>query len=324
MRLFADHLLVARDDLRAAVLGAEVRHQQEAIGEPARARLLQREALLVLLHRQHQAFGRNREERLVEGAHQHRRPLGEAGVLGEQRFVLDERQLVVFRQRMRLFADEARARRRVEDHLVRLELRLVVGTPRHVERRVAVKAVPARVPAALHGLDVEMHDLAREQAHDRVQRTHPLQLARSPAHGLGPRELLRHRRHHFRDDVVHGPAGLLRLHEVVVALLVGDDLGLVDRRDAGCAQEALDRLLRRTDTRPLALVLDFGRLRRQAVDHERQAARRCVGLALADRDAVRLEAVQHQLAQILRRPRLHPGRDLFGEHFEQQFGHGMT
>ena len=54
----------------------------------------------------HQAFGRHLEERLVELAHQHDRPLGEAGVLGEQRVVLDERELGILGERVRLLGDQ--------------------------------------------------------------------------------------------------------------------------------------------------------------------------------------------------------------------------
>ena len=67
--------------------------QQEPVGELAGLRVLQREALLVVLHRRGQAFGRHGEERLVERAHQHGRPFGEAGVLGQQALVLDQLEL---------------------------------------------------------------------------------------------------------------------------------------------------------------------------------------------------------------------------------------
>ena len=104
-----DHLLVAADDGRPAVLGSEIGDQQKAVRELAGARVLQREALLVLLHGQHQALGRHVEERLVEGTHQNRRPLGEPGVLVEQRLVLDQGQLVLLSQRARLLGDQRRA-----------------------------------------------------------------------------------------------------------------------------------------------------------------------------------------------------------------------
>ena len=71
----------------------------------------QREALLVLLHRQHQAFGRHLEERLVEVPHQHERPFGQPGVLGQQRLVLDQGELVLLGERARLPRRSARPAR---------------------------------------------------------------------------------------------------------------------------------------------------------------------------------------------------------------------
>ena len=54
------------------------------------------------LHRGHQDFARHFEKCLFERAHQHDGPFGQAGVLGKQRFVLDEFELRFFGERMRL------------------------------------------------------------------------------------------------------------------------------------------------------------------------------------------------------------------------------
>ncbi len=108
-----DDLLVAGDDGLAAVLGLQVGDQQEVVRQLLA--VPQREALLMRLHRRRQALGRHVEERLVEFAHEHRRPLGEAGVLGGERVILDERQVRVLGQRVRAFVDARRARRGIED-----------------------------------------------------------------------------------------------------------------------------------------------------------------------------------------------------------------
>ena len=47
------------------------------------------------LHRRGEHLRRNLEKALVEGAHEHDRPFGEPGILGEQGFVLDERQALL-------------------------------------------------------------------------------------------------------------------------------------------------------------------------------------------------------------------------------------
>ena len=308
--------------LRPAVLGVEVRHQQELVGQLARARMLEREALLVLLHGQHQALGRHLEERLLEAAHQHQRPLGEPCVLRQQRLVLDQRQLVLLGQRARLLGDQAAALGRIEDDFVRLEGLDVVRGSRHLERLVAVEAMPARLLAGLHLLDRERHHLAVEHADDRMQRPHPARPPRAPAHRLGPRELGGDGGHHLADDLLRRPSRLGDPDDVEVALLlVLDDMRAPDGVEARRLDEAGDGLLRRIDARALALLGDVRRLRRHALHHQRQPSRRRVGPGLARREPLRLQPLGDEPAQILRRPRLHPRRDLLGEQFQQQLSH---
>ena len=199
----------------------------------------------------------------------------------------------------------------------------VVERALHRERLVAVEAMPARGVAALHALDLERHHLAVEQADDGMQRPHPGGPARAPAHRLRPRELGRHRRHHLGDDLLGRAAGLLEAGDVVVALLlVLGDLGVLDRLEARRLQEARQRLLRRADARALALLADRRRLQRHVLDHQRQPARRGVGLRLADAEPLRLQALRDQTFQVVGRARLHARRDLFGKQLEEQLSHG--
>ena len=120
-----DYLLVAGDDLLAAVLGLEVGDEQEMVCELLA--VPEREALLVHLHGGRQAFRRHLEESLVELAHEHDRPLGEAGVLGEQRVVLDEGELGILGESVRSLRDQRGTRVAVEDHLVALQGLRIVG-----------------------------------------------------------------------------------------------------------------------------------------------------------------------------------------------------
>ena len=77
-----DHPLIAGDDGLAAVVGLEIGNYDEAVGELISA--AKREALLMRLHRGREHFRRHLEEALIENAHQHHRPFGEPGILGEQ------------------------------------------------------------------------------------------------------------------------------------------------------------------------------------------------------------------------------------------------
>ena len=332
----ADHLLVAGDDVRAAVVGRQVRHQQELVGQLARARMLEREALLVLLHGEHQAFGRHRQERLLEAAHQHQRPLGEAGVLGEQRLVLDQRQLVLLGQRARLLGDQRRAFRRIEDDLVRLEGLDVVGRARHLERLVAVEAMPARLLAGSRPPRWRTAPPCRRArrrssaaaAPTAIIDCGPTSRRKSPQLNridLGHGKLGGDGRHHLADDLLRRPPRLLDLDDVEVALLVVlDDLRVLDRLEARRLDEAGDGLLRRIDARALALLAQVGRLGRHALHHQRQPPRRRVRPGLARREPLRLQPLGDQPPQILRRPRLHARRDLLGEQFQQQLSHGCS
>ena len=87
----ADDAAVAGDDLLAAVLGLEVRDQQELGGEllvdVVRA---QHEALLVRPDGGADHLGRHLEELLLEGPHQRHRPLDQPGDLGQNARILDD------------------------------------------------------------------------------------------------------------------------------------------------------------------------------------------------------------------------------------------
>ena len=319
----ADHLLVAGDDLLAAILGDQVRHAHEAVGELAGLRVLQREALLVVLHRGRQAFGRNGQEFLVERAHQHGRPFGETGVLRQQALVLDEFEFCAGGDLPRLFRDPGRALGGGQQRLVGLELLSVVLEARHLEPRVAVEAMSLRGVAGADAIDLDRHDLAVDHADDRVQRANPGQCARAPALRLRPGELADHVRHDLGDDLARRAARLLDARDVVVALLlILDHGGVVERGEARALQKALDRLLGRAYSGALALLRYARRHRGQAIDHQCEASRRRERLRGRAIEPQRLQPVDHEAFQVFRRTRLHAGRNFLGEQLEQELGHG--
>ncbi len=174
----------------------------------------------------------------------------------------------------------------------------------------------------LEGDDLRLFQLGAEGADDRVERTHPAERARAPALRLRPGEGADRRRHQFGQHVDRLAAGLHRLGDPIVALLVGDDGRLVERGEAGALEEALDRLIGRADARALLLLAHVGALGGHADDVQRQAARRGIGAGALVMEARGNQPVGDHLLQILRRLLLHAGGDLFGEQFEKQFGHG--
>ena len=76
------HTRIAADD-GAGIRGVDVRDQQETV-QQAPGRALQREVLLVLLHRQDQALRRHLEKRLLEPRLIDHRPFDQRGDFLEQ------------------------------------------------------------------------------------------------------------------------------------------------------------------------------------------------------------------------------------------------
>ncbi len=118
-------------------------------------------------------------------------------------------------------------------------------------------------------VDLEWHDfrlfgLGTEGADDglsgRTQRSDPGSLEASPQRmDLGQGNSRMMAGHDFGDDLIRLAARLFDHRDVELALLrVGHDLRLVDGRKAGGAQEAVDRLLGRTDARALLFLADVG------------------------------------------------------------------
>ncbi len=92
----ANDALIAGDDLLAAVRRFLIRHQDEFVGQLAGLRIAQHEAFLVVADGGADHLGRDRQERLVERAHQHHRPFDQPRDLGDQPLVLN--QLVALRE----------------------------------------------------------------------------------------------------------------------------------------------------------------------------------------------------------------------------------
>ena len=131
-------------------------------------------------------------------------------------------------------------------------------------------------------------------------------------------------RQNLGDDLRRRAAGLLDHGDVEIALLVRLHRRLIDRRQAGALEEALDRLVGRADARPLALLALVGRAGRQAVDGQRQPARRGEGLGAFIDEAGIDQRLGDQLLQVLRRLPLHAGGNFLGEEFEQEIRHQRT
>ena len=168
--------------------------------------------------------------------------------------------------------------------------------------------------------------LRPESGDDGMQRPHPGQRAglrrrRAPAHRFRPGKAFDDRGQNLADHVDRGAARLLDHRDIEIALLVGLHFGFGDRFQPGGFEKPGDGVLRRADARALLLLAQIGLARRHAVHGERQPPRRHESLgALIDEPRID-QPVGDELAQILRRPRLHARGDFLGEQFEQKVGH---
>ena len=267
----------------------------------------------------------------VERAHQHHRPFDKPGDLVEEAVVLDELQPLREGELLRLGEDDLFAPLGIGHDLGLVELLQIIVEAAHRERLRRHEAMAARDIAGGNAVDVERHDvgllgLRSEGREDGMQRPHPgeragLRRRRAPAHRFRPGKAFDDGRQNLADHVDRGAARLLDHRDIKVALLVRLHFGVGDRFQSGGFEKSGDRLLRRADPRALLLLAQIGLSHRHAVHGERQPPWRHERLgALIDEPGFH-QPVGDKLAQILRRPRLHPRRDFLGKKFEQEVGH---
>jgi hypothetical protein len=270
------------------------------------------------------------------------RPLDQPRHLVEQPGIVLEREPLARRRRLGLLLDLGAPLGGIEDHEGGAQLVAVVGEARHVEARRREKTMSdglivcdesrvdfhtALVAVAVRKLleskrEAELKFPPIEHGKNILQRPNPARLVVRPFHRLRPRQT--HQGSGNRDtsglrrrlagDAVHEHPGL--------ALAVAALLAVVQRTTATeLAQEALHRLLGRTDARALDLLDALRRRGGQAVDDEREAPRRDVGVGAGPAQSRGLEPVGDQLLEILGRARLHARGDLLAQQLDQQLSH---
>ena len=326
------HLGVAGRDRVAAVLCLDVRYEKERVGQPLAA--AGDEALLVRPDGEPDDLVRDLQEGRIECAGEHDGPFHQIGHLFEQSFVLDQLQSARERDVAGVVRDLRLATFRVEHHPRALQRSRIIVEPAHLDRvrrheAVAVGRSPAGDPADLERHDLGLLRLRSEDAKHRLQRSHPAKAARlarsrPPTHRLRPGKVAQDGGNDLGDDLGRRTARLDRLRDEEVALLgIGPNRRLVDRRQPGRAQEALDRLLRRVRSRSLPLVSPVGGAGRKPAQVERQAARRPIGGGALVGQARVHQRVRDERAQVARGTPLHACGYLLGEEFEQEIGHGV-
>ena len=165
--------------------------------------------------------------------------------------------------------------------------------------------------------DHDSAGLIGQQAQDALQRAHPAQIARPPAHRPGPGERADHAFQHLGHNRIRLATGLFDHGKEHLALFIRSTLQLVQRQ-AARPQEPLDGSRGGVGLRTLAFLAHRTRFRRQPVHRQHQTARGGErtggGIGQTGLD----QPVRHQHPQILARAGLHPRRDFLGKQFDQQ------
>ena len=140
-----------------------------------------------------------------------------------------------------------------------------------------------------------------------LQGTHPADRIVGPTHRLGPSQGGDCPAHDIRQQVFRLPALLLDLGEVEFAFV---GFALFNLRPFG--QRSLktgDGFFRRTGAGPPAFLGNIRCAFGDAVDHQRQTARRDEGVGIVERQPGLFQPVTDQAFEIIRGARLHAGRD---------------
>ncbi|MND87538.1 hypothetical protein D3C80_795390 [compost metagenome] len=311
---------VAGGQSLAAVGRLDVGDDEEVGGETVLGRVAHGEILLVHLHRQADHFGRQRQELRVHVAQDRRRPFGQTGDLVQQAVVIDQSQTARGAGGLGPVQNAQLAIGHIDQNEVAFQLGAIVGEVLDRERLAAAEeAMPLSHVAAVDAVDLERHHRPVEQGDDALDRAHPAQASRAPAHRLGPGEAA--------NDLIHGLGEDLGRLTALAADLGEPDAVALDQLvlgQAGLAQEAFQRLSGGRGLGTLDLFIAVFGGGRQAVDHQRQAARPGEDVQRLPAQARGLQTVGDHAFQVARGALLHAGGDFFGEDFEKKLGHQFS
>ncbi len=181
----------------------------------------------------------------------------------------------------------------------------------------------ARGDSAQFELDnVRLFPFGAEGCGDGAQRADPFKTPCPPTHGLAPGEGLDRCGQNVAQNLDGGGALFLDHCDVEIAFFfVGLDRCLIDARQPGGAQEAIERLLGGADLGALALFARVGGSCGKARYRKRQAARRgeCAG-AFIDKTFFD-QSIGYGLLEVLGGPALEARGNFLGKELKQQFGH---
>ena len=262
------------------------------------------------------------DQRLIDPPTEHHRPLCKPGDFVEKPLVLDQHAARLFRKRAGLGKDQFLAILGRKNDAGIFQLRHIILVARDREGFGRMKAMAARAVAARDAVDLERHHRTFEHAQDRMQRAHPAQLPRPPAHGFGPRERADDVRHNVGNDIGGLAALVKNKGHIKRALLILADLACVERGEPRRFEEPVDRALGRPHLGALLFLGAVRLLKRQAFEQQRKTARPCKAFGGARNNTGLAQLFDHEALQILTRARLHARRNLLAEEFEQEFSHG--
>ena len=310
-----EHLAVARDDRRAAILRFDVRGADEG-GSELPCGVAQHEIFLVDAQGELDHLRRHFEEDGVKIAQQRHRPFCETRIFRDQSLVLDYSVTMGQGCLSRLrFDDRLPFLMRGDDmagaQLFDIVLRAADG---HFVR--VVEAVAERREARPDALDLHVDQILAQNGDDALKRADPAQAfgglaGRAPAHRLGPWESTDDGGDGLRQHVGGGAARLVHHGEpdavAVLKLVLGQ---------TRLAQETVERLWRRGCAWPLMLFADRLRFERQAARDEGEAAGRDEAVDGGGGQACLAQFLREETGEIFGRLHLHTRRNFLAAQFE--------
>ena len=310
-----EHFRIAFRNLRPAIGRFNIRHGDKIRSQCTRLRITHRKILLMRPHGEPHDLRRQIKESRVHLAQNRHRPFGQPRHFFKQPFIRHQLKPRLLAERLGLFGNQRLAVGAREHDMPRpFKLALIVRPARHhiwpaPMHTVAFSLVTARKP-----INLERNNRAIKHADNPLQRPHPTQITRAPAHGFWPMEFPHNLRHGLGDNIRRRLPLFFNDCDVEIALFrVSADFRFVNRSQSSPAHKALNSLFRRADFRAFAFIPHIRRFGRQSVNNHSEPAWPRNRAHLVKAQPRRLQRIAERFAQIGLGLCLHPCRNFFGK-----------
>ena len=261
------HLLIARDDRRPAIMRGDIGRADKGIGQLA-CGIAADEIFLVHTRRQLNDFLRNAQKIRVKAAEQRHGPFGQARIFDHQPFIGNQRQARCGRRLLRAIPNDRTAFILIQDDMGRTQFCCIITRIGDGDYALVVEAMAKGDSTTDNAINFTRDNVIPQQRDNALQRAHPAQAfgrarSRAPALGLGPREGADDRWNGFGNHICRFPARLFDNGEIDAVALFQPILS-----QPGFAQKAVERLWWCADFWPLCFFPNSFSFNRQIIDNQ--------------------------------------------------------